>query len=318
MANLSNISLPPLSIKPLAVNISLPDIINPLAGKCIPFNLKHKNGQFGRFIALAISLLYSQLQDIILTEVTKILDKWKNGLCPDFTELRILIKKRNKLRKDLNTVIEKTQKYIAWVSAARVVLEIIKIIAALLCFIHIPSFFSTVSIINKITQSHKNALDYIDDFLDDLEASIKVIKQATALIDLVFNYLSLIDGLLYDCINSQQLTQDQLKELADLSGGNIFSDEFLASKLQTGTDADIASILNEKLEPTNIKYQGKNGKIYYLSVIRVNNPNDPIPQRQAIAKDDLGVVVLQGEKSYSATTSILLQEIKFRIDNSLP
>jgi len=57
---------------------------------------------------------------------------------------------------------------------------------------------------------------------------------------------------------------------------------------------------------------------YFLEVTE-----DPLdfglaPRRFAIAKDKEGVVVLRGPSSFSSSTDILIQELKFRIDNQLP
>lgn len=52
--------------------------------------------------------------------------------------------------------------------------------------------------------------------------------------------------------------------------------------------------------------------------VRVANSSSPVAsQRYGVALDRQGIVVLQGTPSFSADTQILLDEIKFRIDNQL-
>lgn len=66
-------------------------------------------------------------------------------------------------------------------------------------------------------------------------------------------------------------------------------------------------------------YEAANGISYLLEII--NDPNAPsiAPRRFAVAKTlDEGVAVLKGQPSFSSDTEVLLDEVKFRLDNQLP
>ena len=56
---------------------------------------------------------------------------------------------------------------------------------------------------------------------------------------------------------------------------------------------------------------------YKLEIRTVPGSSTTMPQRYAVALDEFGTVVLEGQRSYSASTQILIDEIKFRIDNQL-
>ena len=81
------------------------------------------------------------------------------------------------------------------------------------------------------------------------------------------------------------------------------------------------------LYQANPDLQGDSGSIFYTApsgdifelVIR-KDPNSPTiaPRRYAAALDGEGVEVLTGPKSFSSNTDVLIEEIKFRIDNQLP
>ena len=62
----------------------------------------------------------------------------------------------------------------------------------------------------------------------------------------------------------------------------------------------------------NYEYKG-----YKLEIIQDINSPSVAPKRFAIGKDRRGIIVLQGPSSFSADTQVLLDEIKFRIDNQL-
>lgn len=59
------------------------------------------------------------------------------------------------------------------------------------------------------------------------------------------------------------------------------------------------------------------GRSYELEIILDSQSPKYAPLRFAIAKVPEGSIVLQGEKSFSASTDILLDELKFRLDNLL-
>jgi hypothetical protein len=61
----------------------------------------------------------------------------------------------------------------------------------------------------------------------------------------------------------------------------------------------------------NLQYRG------YTIEIRTVPGNTVAPQRFAVALDPVGVVVLSGTPSFSSSTQILVEELKFRIDNLL-
>ena len=65
-------------------------------------------------------------------------------------------------------------------------------------------------------------------------------------------------------------------------------------------------------------FRSTNGKDYKLSVL--TDPSSPsiAPKRFAVAKDQIGVIILRGPSSFASSTEVLIQELKFRIDNQLP
>ena len=77
---------------------------------------------------------------------------------------------------------------------------------------------------------------------------------------------------------------------------------------KTSNNTDKASIL----------YKAPNGITYLLQIVTESAGSYLAPKRYAIAKDLSGVVVMMGAHSFSSSTDILLEEIKFRIDHQLP
>ena len=101
-------------------------------------------------------------------------------------------------------------------------------------------------------------------------------------------------------ITANQLINGNLDDIIGLTGINTFIGNILPEQQYTG-------------DSSSEEYKG-----LFLSVVR--DPNSPTiaPKNYAIAKDRTGVIVLYGQSSFSADTKVLLEELKFRIDNQLP
>jgi hypothetical protein len=71
----------------------------------------------------------------------------------------------------------------------------------------------------------------------------------------------------------------------------------------------VANLLTDK-RPT--------GNTYLIKIVNDPTAPDIAPRRQAIVQDFRGVTVLQGPVSFASRPEILIEEMKFRIDNQLP
>lgn len=98
------------------------------------------------------------------------------------------------------------------------------------------------------------------------------------------------------------------------------------SNINQNTKDNIKKLLDNFKTPTaevskdskDFYHTGPDGTVYKLEILF--DPNSPqiAPRRFAIASTLNGVVKFKGPKSFSSSTQVLLDEIKFRIDNQLP
>lgn len=119
-------------------------------------------------------------------------------------------------------------------------------------------------------------------------------------------------------------TDNPSAALAALSDGlNKLQD----SNIGDDTKKTIEKLLNtindskqdENGEDLDYNYLAENGIKYILEIQK--DPNSPAiaPKRFAVAKTiDEGVTVLKGQSSFSSDVNVLLDEVKFRLDNQLP
>jgi len=118
---------------------------------------------------------------------------------------------------------------------------------------------------------------------------------------------------------------DQLRQGNNLDPEDNIENELrdILEKLQDrGIDFDLDDFDAESdfdvADDDKYLHRGPNGILYNLAIKL--DPNSPsiAPRRFAVAIDPNGVEVLKGAKSFSSSVDILLDEIKFRIDNQLP
>ena len=134
--------------------------------------------------------------------------------------------------------------------------------------------------------------------------------------------------------NAGSSTGNDLAASLDLNSTPEEANEILLETLRRIQDSNLDSELKEELrlviEGFIIKdestipqgeffHTGPNGITYKLEIITDSNSPQVAPKRFAVAIEPRdNVVVLKGQPSFSSSTKILLEEIKFRIDNQLP
>lgn len=113
--------------------------------------------------------------------------------------------------------------------------------------------------------------------------------------------------------SSKNNVDNQLASLLEkLEGLGLESVASIQKELETLSSLPIDKSLDNRFFHT-----GPNGIIYRLDILTDEKSPKVAPRRYAVALDTEDVVVLTGPKSFAADTDILLNEIKFRIDNQL-
>ena len=124
----------------------------------------------------------------------------------------------------------------------------------------------------------------------------QAVQATEGVFDPIVNALDQIDALIQACLTNQDLSDEERKRIVD----NI------QNKL---TEA------NSK----GVSYTSrKSGNAYTIKVIQDPKSPEIAPKRQAIVQDFRGITVLTGPSSFASDPQVLIDEIKFRIENQLP
>ena len=254
-------------------------------------------------IARQVGSIQGKLVNQVQNQVLNVLSKFSSQ-CPNAKEIEKIIKIKNNLLKNINALERRIQKLRsvankldASIRAARIGISIIKRIPKPTVFKVIPGQSGGVVIGVKFSALTRlsDRLIKLNKLLDSLEADkagiLGVINTVAVTLGGLKRRLEAIDLAIQGCSkDSAQLSQ-------------------IVASVQppenTGSEGT-------PLDP-DYYYKG-----YELAI--VDDPNSPsiAPRRYAIAKDRAGVIVLYGPSSFSSDTKVLLDEIKFRIDNQLP
>lgn len=148
-----------------------------------------------------------------------------------------------------------------------------------------------------VLNTYGNALEFLRGMVNALEddkvgiqSVVEIAKNGFAPIDI---QITRIEALLNRCAENPNLTEEERKAILD------------------------GALINPVTD-TNVDYKAKNGEVYKLSIEEDKENTFQVKKRRAVAKDKNGVNILNGPFSYAGSTEILIEEIKFRLDNQLP
>lgn len=231
--------------------------------------------------------------------VSDMLKKFSNE-CPTPSELKNIINTKNNLTKALNSFERRISSFNGAVggmqgavSSTKAVIQIIKaipiptaIIPPMSGGIGIPisiltRYSDALILLNKIVEALENDIDGVKAVIGSVSSTVGSLKDRLATIDTAIQRCSTNSPGVVDTAQPKQNTGSE------------------------GTPKD-----QQGNSDPNYLYKG-----YTLEIVQ--DPNSPpiAPKRYAIAKDSRGIERLRGESSFSSDTQVLLDEIKFKIDN---
>ena len=272
--------------------------------------------QISSLVANQLGRLQGDIEAQVQTEAINLLSKFANR-CPDSKELTNIVKTRNNLLKSVNSfqkILNRLRRIPATlrraISIAKRIIRLLKRSPVKLAIGTRPSFtrfdrgglFSTKTAGYVTTQADR--LFKVNKRLEDLEDDLATVNELLDTFDPGLNSLrGILEGVndnITEC--ARQLEENEKDKLNEL-----------LSQIRP-----LENVRLQALDDENYNYRAANGKDYALEIIEDNSIESSVPRRLAVAKDKIGVIVLRGQPSFSSDTKILLDELKFRLDNQLP
>ena len=242
-------------------------------------------------------IVSSQIGSTIQKKVLELLKEFANG-CPNVERMKKIMAIRNNLLNTINLFQKRVDAIKPIVNSLQPAISAGKVAIQVITSIPIPTAIIPpmsggigvpMSVLNKFSK----AITLLTAIVDVLEADVKAVN-------------SIITGVSIPI----KTLRDRLQAI----------DIKIA---QCSTDKDNPDTLTAAAQPKgNTGSEGTPNSDYLYkgyTLVIIQDPNSPkiAPRRYAVAKDSRGNVKLIGQPSFSSSTQVLLDEVKFQIDKQL-
>ncbi len=268
--------------------------------------LKDFKSQIGGHTTVALENLKQLAKEYANAELDRIIDEIVRNNCPKAPELEVRVKKVDRVESLTSKSMVKMDKYNEVAKKLKLATKAGKVAADLLAHLGVPTSLGGPGMVGLVfsfpqglIQAQANLLVWIRKTVNTLEDDAKVVTDAVRgakrAFEPVVDKIGTVRGLLDGCALDPDLTLEERQNLLK---------SFQGTSTNT-SDADL-------------EYTSISGATYTIKII--TDPNSPAiaPRRRAIAIDRRGVTMLKGPLSFSSSTEVLINELKFRINNQLP
>jgi hypothetical protein len=235
--------------------------------------------------------LVVQVQKTVLNMLNKFASE-----CPNQKELQKILKTRNTLLGHVGGLRSRVQKFDSVATSLETTTTTVKVLIKVITSIPLPTAIippgGGVGVPVSLLTKYSNTLIKLNKTLD------KLIDESAA-----------IKGVVSSIKGPLQTTEDRLKAI-----------DIVIQDCSTGKQlADLSAIVNAAQPRENTGSEGApDGRYLYkgyeLAILQDKDAPKIAPRRYAVAKDKRGIIMLKGQPSFSSSVDILLDEIKFRID----
>lgn len=268
--------------------------------------------QIASIVANQVGRMQGELEARIQVEALKLVSKFANQ-CPTQEELIKIVKVRNNLLKVINNFQKLVNRFSGISSKLRPPITAARTLITLLKANPIPSAVIppsggvgiTLGKIVTLSDRLRTVTLLLEALEDDINSVDNVIANTTPSLTNIKQILDSLNVRIQNCV-------EELQNNSNNTGG-VETIKNLLTQIQP-----LENTGSEGTPDQSFTYRSINGKDYTLTIIEDRGIEASVPRRVAVAKDNLGVIILRGQPSFSSDTQVLLDELKFRIDNQLP
>lgn len=247
----------------------------------------------------SIGSIVGSMKGLLIAQVTvqvnEIIDEFKqDAICQNEVALSNIATKKNNIKRNVDKFSERTQKIAAITSKLSAAITGIKILIQILKTLPIPTATPGVTLGTAVANGDK--LRTIREFVKQTEDDIKTVRNIVTgaagislVISSILSQLDVIDAALSRC-----------KEK-----GSVNIDKLIREPLT----------IDQPSNDVTLSYRNDKGEFKFNIIEEDING---LVRRQVNAIDvRSGRIAITGEKSYSSSIDILIQEVKFRLDTEL-
>lgn len=153
-------------------------------------------------------------------------------------------------------------------------------------------------------------------------SAFRIIKQyIIKTIDDLLNKIKILDGLTQNCISKQQNLSNNISTTDSPNNISLNSIPDIVAINDSNLDTELNNILNDEESDLIGELQSSSEndintyKGFKFDILIDQNNTTKFTKRYAVAKSQSGIVLLKGESSFSSSTEVLIDELKFIIDS---
>lgn len=253
--------------------------------------------QISKIVSSQVGPLQAKLRSTIQKKVLELLKEFANG-CPNAARMKQIIAIKNNLLNTINAFQKRVDAVKSIANTLQPVITVAKVGVQVITSIPIPTAIippmtGGIGVPMSVLNRFSKAINTLSTTIDILEADVKAVN-------------SVVTGVSIPIKTLRDKLQAIDVKVAECSKNNPDLSAILATAQPPQNTG------SEGIPDASFEYKG-----YSLAIIQ--DPNSPkiAPRRYAIAKTKGGIVKLRGQSSFSSSTQVLLDEIKFQIDNQL-
>lgn len=255
-------------------------------------------------ISAIVAKQVGEIQGTLETQIQERIDSVNRGFeseCPNVDGLIRIVQTRNNLAETVNTYRDKVRRFEKFITGLRTLVTALKAGTEVQRNIPIPTSTPPgvgvpIGLTNRYAENLINSGRFLENVEKDIEGVEQILSSAERSLSTTIQRLDVLDEVTRGCIET--LSEEDRRKVG----------EFINVRRE-----DVVGGSEQQLE-----FRADNGKDYTLSVVEVEQESvEGAPVRRAVAKNNRGVIVLRGETSYSSDTSILIEDLKFRINTQL-
>ena len=210
--------------------------------------------------------------------------------CPSKADVDVIIAVKNKLVKQINTSLNAINTLSNSVKINDGIITGLDTAYNILKFLPVPTAVLGVGIPISVVNNVQDAKDILQKLIGKLKSTnggITLIAEAlTNILNKVLSYLSILDQITQIC--SPNTTQDQISR-------------------------ELTALTQQQTQQTSPVVTNVNG---FEMGVETEPTTNSLKRRRAIARNQQGVIMLQGEWSYSSIDQILIDELVFYIQQN--
>lgn len=235
----------------------------------------------------------SNIQDRVEEKILKLSTR-----CPNTTELQKTIENTNKLLNSVNSFRKRLNSFNTFAKTITNILPILSSLITIQRNLPIPTSTPpgvgvTLGVTNSSAERLINSGKFFDNIQQDLNGVQSLIQSGENTFNIVLNKFQELNTKIDACIDTLPVEER-----------NTLRERIQVPNLNTSGSPE-----------TNPEYRATNGQVYILEISTEVDKQTGLERRRAVAKNNKGIIIIRGELSFSSDTEVLIEDLKFRLDN---